>query len=164
MKKIAALLAILFLVVSANSDISTAPKKAPGIALYDLNDNLVTLTSITSAGNVIIAFWASYCAPCKKEIPQLVELKKKYQVSKRIGLLLINIDKEGREKALPFIESLGITDTCLIDRYQVNAKKYIPKLKIPAVFLVNTKGFIVFKASGENTQNLANLEKAIQRL
>jgi len=153
------------MILSVNTDINTASqKKAPGLALYNLDNNLVTLTELTKKSNVIISFWASYCKPCLKEMPMLVELEKKYEGKKKVKLLLVNIDNEGKEKAKPVLEDFKISNECLLDSYQVNAKKYIPKLKIPAIFLVNQKGNIVFEAVGESRENIANLEKAIQKL
>ena len=145
-------------------NVHTAGKKAPGIALYNMSDNLVTLGNLTKESNVIVSFWASYCLPCIKELPQLAELEKKYGSEKNVKLLLINIDKEGIEKAGSVLDRLGISSECLLDRYQVNAKKYIPDLKIPAVFLINRKGNIVYSASGEKSENMENLEKAIKKL
>jgi hypothetical protein len=48
--------------------------------------------------------------------------------------------------------------------YQLTAKKYIPDLKIPAVFLVDRRGEIVFQAVGESAEIMSLLEKAIERL
>lgn len=78
--------------------------------------------------------------------------------------MLVNIDKEGKEKALPTLEELGITNECLPDMYQMTAKNYNPGLKIPAVFLIDKKGKIVFEAIGENPENPQKLEAAIHLL
>ncbi len=152
------LLAMLAVLADAGS------KKAPGIALYNMNDQLVKLSELTKSNNVIVAFWASYCVPCKKEMPQLVQLEKKYSGSKGVKLLLINIDKEGKQAAQPVLDELGVEAECLLDSYQTCAKKYISGLKIPAVFLVNTSGEIVYEAVGESSENISNLEKAIKKL
>ncbi len=163
MKKILIVI-MFFILIAINFNLISATKKAPGIALYNLSDKLITLSSINKESNVIISFWASYCKPCRKEMPQLVELEKKYANKNRIKLLFVNIDNEGKEKAQPVLDELNITNECLIDRYQVNAKKYIPGLKIPAIFIVNQNGNIVFEAVGESEETIANLEKAIQKL
>jgi hypothetical protein len=78
--------------------------------------------------------------------------------------VLINIDAEGKDKALQALREIGIERECLLDMYQVTAKKYIPSLKIPATFLVHRGGGIRFQAVGESKDNLANLEKAILSL
>jgi len=158
------LICLVAISFTGNSYSKPGVKQAPKFAIFDLQDKLVTMTTLTKSNNLIISFWASYCVPCKREIPQLVELEKKYSEQKKVKLVLINIDKEGKDKAKPVLDSLDVTNLCLVDMYQLNAKKYIPNLKIPAVFVINKKNEIVFEAIGEGEKNLKNLEKAIQQL
>jgi len=138
--------------------------KAPRFALCNLDGKYVTLSELLEENNVIITFWASYCNPCKVELPQLVALENKYSQSKKIKLVLINIDTEGKAKALPVLQELSIGALCLLDPYQIVVKKYNPDLTIPATFLVNKKGIMKFKAIGESTENIKNLELEIQKL
>lgn len=161
MKKIAVAAVITALMICGSF---AAYKKAPRFALMNTGGSLVKLTSFAGKSNVILAFWASYCKPCKKEMPQLAELEKKYGEAKKLKLVLVNIDREGAEKAMPVLKELGIAAECLLDIYQVTAKNYIPDLKIPATFLINRKGDIVFEAVGEDRKNMEMLEKAIQGL
>jgi thiol-disulfide isomerase/thioredoxin len=158
-KKILVFVIILFQISS-----NTEAKKAPGLALYNIDGNLITLSSLTKEKNVIISFWASYCRPCANEIPQLVFLEKKYAKQKNIKLILINIDKEGKSKAVTALNMIGASSECLLDSYQVAARKYVTDLKIPAVFLISTSGEILFEAIGESKDNMDNLEKSIINL
>ena len=158
------MICLAVVIVAGSTWAKSGVKHAPKFAIFDLQDKLVTMTNLTKENNLVISFWASYCVPCKRELPQLVELEKKYAETKKIKLVLINIDKEGKVKAQPVLDSLGVKSLCLADMYQVNAKKYIPDLKIPAVFIVNKKNEIVFEATGEGEENIKNLEKAIQKL
>ncbi len=137
---------------------------APKFALFNSDGKLVTSSALFKKQNTIVSFWATYCVPCKKEMPQLVELQRKYSDAKKLHLIFINIDKEGKEKALPVLKELGVSNECLYDIYQLTAKKYIPDLKIPAVFLVDRRGEIVFQAVGESAETMQMLEKAIERL
>ena len=92
-------------------------------ALLDGRDRLVTFSELIRESNIIVAFWASYCAPCKKEIPQLVRLEKKYSKSGNLKLVLIDVEKEGKSKGLPALDELGVSTLCLFDIYQVALKK-----------------------------------------
>jgi thiol-disulfide isomerase/thioredoxin len=139
-------------------------KPAPKFALFNADGKLVTSSALFGKGNTIVSFWATYCVPCKKEIPQLIEIQRKHAEDKKLALVFINIDKEGKDKALPVLKELGVANECLYDMYQLTAKKYIPDLKIPAVFLVDRRGEIVFQAVGENAETMILLEKAIERL
>lgn len=153
---------ILFaaLIVSGPASAETAPK----FALLNGKGDLVKLSGLIQKNNIIIAFWASYCAPCKREIPQLVDLENKYGKVKNLKLVLINIDQEGKEKGIPFLKDINVSSECLYDIYQIAIKKYVPSMKIPATYLINKKGDMLFKAIGETQENINNLEKAIQKI
>jgi cytochrome c biogenesis protein CcmG, thiol:disulfide interchange protein DsbE len=139
-------------------------RKAPSFALFDMEGKLVTLSNLTREGNVILSFWASYCKPCIREMPQLIELAGKYEKSNNIKLVLVNIDKEGKDKAQPVLQQMNVQNACLLDVYQVAAKSYIPNLKVPALFLVTKTGMIVFEEVGEKPDVLQKLEKVIQKM
>ncbi|HOS38121.1 MAG TPA: TlpA disulfide reductase family protein [Spirochaetota bacterium] len=144
--------------------LAASPRRAQGFALLNRNNQLVTLSSLVKKGNVIISFWATYCVPCKREMPELSKLAAAYRDRKRVGVLFVSIDKEGKSVAQPFLDALNIADECVFDIYQETAKRYIPSLKVPAVFLVNEKGMIVFEAVGETPETLRRLEDAIKLL
>ena len=70
----------------------------------DFNINDVDLTN--KKGNIMILnFWATWCAPCKKEMPSLEELSKSYP---EIAIYPINLEKPNKEKTKLFYESLDI--------------------------------------------------------
>jgi thiol-disulfide isomerase/thioredoxin len=137
-------------------------RNAPGFALFDTNDKLILLSALLKERPVVVSFFASYCLPCKRETPALLELEKKYPG--KFTLLLINIDREGKSKALEFLNEVGINRPCLLDMYQETAKKYIPDLKIPAVFLVDKKGNIIFEIIGEKPDSIKKLEEKVKKL
>ncbi len=142
----------------------SAYKKAPGFALPDSTGSTVFLSSMKH--NLIISFWASYCRPCKTEMPRLVELEKKYAGRKNLKLLLVNIDindesGEAKDKARRFLRSAGIEHGFLLDFYHTAVARYNPQKRIPATFLVNRQGFIVFEEIGYQPGTIEALEKVI---
>lgn len=139
-------------------------KTAPGFALYNLDGKLVTLSSLVKENNIIISFWASYCTPCRNEIPQLIDLEKKYAEQKNIKLILVSIEKAGAAETKAALHGMGVNTECLLDPYTVVAKKYIPELRIPALFLVSKKGEILFNNSGYEPESIEKLEKLIIKL
>ena len=143
---------------------SAAAENAPRFTLFNEKDNLVKLSTLLEKTNIIVSFWASYCVPCKREIPQLVEIEKKYGKEKNFKLVLINIDKEGKEKGLPFLKDINISNECLFDIYQLTIKKYVPDMKIPATFIISKKGDIVFKIIGESEENIRKFETKIMEM
>lgn len=149
----------LIMLVAAAPDIASA-RTAPGFALFNTEGKLVTLKSLTKDKPLVLSFFASYCIPCKKEIPQVIELEKKLPGS--FNLVLVNIDREGKEKAQEFLNGISVQRDCLLDIYQQTAKKYIPDLKVPALFLIDKRGSIVFEVVGDKNDTILKLERAIR--
>jgi len=158
---IASLLIITAFVCAAH-----AAQKAPGFALMSNRGEYVFKSKLT--GNLIVAFWASYCKPCKKEMPVLIELEKKYGKTKNLKLVFINIDDNtngsARDKADTMLKDLSIEHEYLLDSFQVTIMKYNPGKSVPATYLVNRKGDIVFYEVGAHPDTLDRLEKAINQL
>jgi thiol-disulfide isomerase/thioredoxin len=154
----AVLLCALF---SGFSHANAAP--APSFALYNLKGQLISLRNEIKDKNVIIAFFASYCIPCKTEIPELVTIAERNQSTCK--LLLVNIDKEGSSKAEEFLSGINVRNQeCLLDLYQMVISKYVPETKIPAFFLVNKRGDILMKSIGGNSRDIEKLGKMVSNL
>ncbi len=144
----------------------SAADKAPNFALIDNTGQYVMKSKLK--GNMIISFWASYCVPCKKEMPELIKFEQKYGKDKNLKLILINVDdnsgKSSQTKADETLKSIGISHTYLMDPYQVTLKNYNPKISVPATYLINSQGFIVFAEMGAKEDTIEKLEKAINEL
>jgi cytochrome c biogenesis protein CcmG, thiol:disulfide interchange protein DsbE len=145
----------------------TAPVQAPGFALQTNRGIMVFKSSLR--GNLIISFFASYCRPCARELPMLAELEKKYGRQKNVSLVLIAVDGndaegDAKKKAGSFLKKAGIDRDYLLDIYQVVIAKYNPKKALPATFLVNRAGYVVFEEVGSREDTVRRLEMAIQGL
>ncbi len=173
MKKLA-LFTLSFLLL-VTGEISGAEKKAPGFAL--LNNRGEYTSRSQMKGNLIISFWASYCKPCKHEMPEIIKLFKKYEKSKNLRLVLINVDtnkeKPAKEKADGFLNEIGVHHDYLLDIYQVAIKQYMKasggkdrktELNVPSTFVVDKKGYFVLKTTGYKKDTLNKLENALKKL
>ena len=100
----------------------------------------------TSAGNVI-NFWATWCVPCKKELPDLSLLNLKLN-KHNIEVLTISIDKKNIKEQLSFLFNNGASD---LNHFFDKDMKIYKRLKlrgIPTTILVNKKGLVVSKHEG----------------
>jgi thiol-disulfide isomerase/thioredoxin len=144
----------------------SAAEKAPNFALVDNKGQFIFKSKLK--GNMIISFWASYCAPCKKEMPDLIKFEQKYGKSKNLLLVLINVDDNGgspaQNKADATLREIGVEHVYLMDPYQKTLKNYNPKITVPATYLVNKDGFIIFADLGAKKDTIEKLEKAIHEL
>jgi peroxiredoxin len=80
----------IFLLFSLGSVGADAQEKAPDFTLKDLSGNTVSLKDYRGQ-IVLLDFWATWCVPCRKSIPELVELRKKYK-SKEWVIFGLSID------------------------------------------------------------------------
>ncbi|MGG0382128.1 thiol-disulfide oxidoreductase ResA [Priestia filamentosa] len=115
--------------------------------LQDLHGNEVSLSDFRGKG-IILNFWATYCPPCKKEMPHLNNIYKEYK-DKGIEVLAVNAN-EPRVIIKPFVQEYGLHFPILLDRTGSVVDQY-DILNIPVTFFINEEGEIVEKSSGELT-------------
>ena len=84
------------------STASGTPTDAPTVALKDLNDKDVTLAQFKGQV-VLVNFWATWCAPCKVEIPWMIEFQKKYG-PRGFTILGVSMDEDGKKAVQPFLD------------------------------------------------------------
>jgi thiol-disulfide isomerase/thioredoxin len=92
---------------------------------------------------VILSFMASYCVPCRHEIPQLEAFAK--DAPDDVQVLFISVDTLGREVLEPFKKKMKMTQQILMDRYGNVMKKYGVK-KLPSLFILDKNGKMRFQS------------------
>lgn len=95
---------------------------------------------------VIVSFWATYCKPCHKEIPELEKFYKKHK-NEKIKIFLISIDDKGAGIVVPFAKERGYKLPILFDPYQKTAGRYGVK-SLPALFVIGPGGIIRYSSVG----------------
>jgi cytochrome c biogenesis protein CcmG/thiol:disulfide interchange protein DsbE len=119
-------------------------QRAPEFSLPSLSGSTVSLASLRGKV-VLIDFWAQWCEPCKKELPQLDKLSKEY-AGKGVVIVAVNIDKQ-RENAERMVKQLGVSLPVLLDASGSVAGSYDPP-KMPSSFVVDKKGIVRFVNEG----------------
>jgi thiol-disulfide isomerase/thioredoxin len=111
--------------VPSGNSTSTPPTEAPTVALKDLNDKDVTLQQYKGQV-VLVNFWATWCDPCKSEIPLLIGLRQKYG-PRGFEILGLSMDEDGKKAVQPFLEK---------ERFDVEGQK--EAINYPIVFANDT--------------------------
>ncbi len=142
-KSIFALLISVFAATSLASS-GLEGQVAPDFALKSATGDNLRLSEFR--GDVVmINFWATWCGPCRQEMPLLDELYSRYQ---RVGfnLLGVNIDDDSR-RAMQMVEELGVTFPVLFD-----ARKEVSKLyeveAMPVTVIVDRQGTVRYVHHG----------------
>ncbi len=131
-------LALLMLGACSQSSAIEIGKEAPDFSLSDINGNKVSLSSFTGKV-VILDFFATWCPPCKMEVPDFIELEKTYG-NKGFAMIGVALVKSGEAKE--FAGKMGINYPILVDDGKAS-EIYGPIRSIPTTFIIDKSGKIV---------------------
>jgi len=120
-------------------------KPAPGFELKDANGKTVTLADYKGKV-VLLNFWATWCGPCKVEIPWFVEFEQKYK-DRGFAVLGVSMDDEGWEVVKPWLEKNTINYRVLVGNDSV-AKSYGGVESLPTTFVLDQSGHIASEHQG----------------
>ncbi|MBM4761989.1 redoxin domain-containing protein [Bacillus sp. B15-48] len=124
---------------------------APEFSLMDLNGNEVNLSDYRGK-KILLNFWATWCPPCKAEMPYMQEYFEKYQ-SDGFEILAVNatVTEKSKEDVFRFIDDYDLTFTIPMDeRNQVSSGYEI--LAFPTSFFIDSDGVIRSKVIGGLTK------------
>tara|TARA_B100000401_G_scaffold153197_1_gene102172 strand:- start:537 stop:1046 length:510 start_codon:yes stop_codon:yes gene_type:complete len=121
-----------------NLAINKELKKYKDITFFDVNNKVVNLNDYK--GNlVLLNFWATWCAPCKEEMPSLDLLQVNEDLD-NLKIFPINVGQDNIEKSLSFFKNLKIKNLKIyFDETMSNAKKFSLR-GLPTTILLNKDG------------------------
>jgi len=120
------------------------PDPAPDFNLTALDGKAVTLAG--SKGRVILLnFWATWCGPCRAEIPDLIELQNKYK--DRLQILGLVVDDDDQDAIKEFTEKFGINYPVALATNDIRMQ-YGGIVALPTSFVLDAEGRIVQKHEG----------------
>lgn len=135
--------------------------RAPTFTLNNLQGKLETLE--THKGKVVlINFWATWCAPCRVEMPSFETLYRKYH-SEGLTILAVNLNKSDLGKVQQFVKDRQLSFPVLLDSEGVVEKLY-PSFTIPATFVIDKAGYVVTQVDGAKNWESEETQEAIKYL
>jgi peroxiredoxin len=130
-------------------------------ALPDLQDQTIRLSDLRGQV-VLLNFWATWCPPCRAEMPSMQSLYQDYR-GKGFEILAISSDTRGEEVVAPFVDRLGLTFPVLLDpRDSVGTR--IGVRGIPTSYLLDKQGRVVGLDIGARDWNKAKVRRLLDRL
>jgi len=150
---------------SAKYEPLTVGKVAPDFELPGLDEKMVKLSDFR--GKVVfLNFWATWCKPCREEMPSMEVLYKNFE---RDGLvvLAVSIDRVTTKKDIPpFVKGMSLTFPVLVDSWGQTDKRY-KLMGVPETYIIDQQGVLREKVIGprdwtllDNLQVITGLLKA----
>lgn len=133
---------VLNSVGSIEDSVSASPL-ASDFSLEDLNGDIYTLSELRGKW-VIVNFWATWCIPCREEMPAFQEIYETYD--EQLEILAIN-DRERVELVLAFRDEMNITFPLLLNPSQETITAY-KVMGLPITVIVDPDGLLVWQRFG----------------
>ena len=143
--------------------ISPAAQALPAMPLTDITGKTVHLADYR--GQVLVVnFWATWCAPCKREMPTLNALSAAYAVQP-VKVLTVSVDRDkDREKARAFMAAYGAPTLLFDDNYKMAFGMTPPAAGMPTTVIFDRKGVERARISGDADWNSKDARALVEAL
>ena len=118
------------------SDLKFKDNEGKEISFSDFQDKVL-----------LVNFWATWCAPCIKEMPSLDRLKKK--INKNFDVIAISVDRDGVKKVKDFFNEYKITNLGKYFDIKNSLAKEMNLIGLPTSFFINKKGDLIGYFQGD---------------
>jgi peroxiredoxin len=119
---------------------------APDFALKTLEGNTVRLSEFRGKKVVLINFWATWCPPCRLEMPTMQQIYAEYK-AKGFEILAVNIEPDAQQEIRDFIKELRLTFPILLDPDMKITRKF-RVIGLPVSILIDRQGIVRAKEVG----------------
>lgn len=151
-------------VYAVNAVTSRTPGKAVDFTWTDAAGRENTFSSVTAGKVVLLNVWATWCPPCRREIPDLVKISDE-MASKGVMVIGVSIDdkKDAVTLVRTYAEKNNVTYLNLVDAQKDIAESYGSIQAIPTTFIIDRQGSVVQRIVGAQTKEafVAAIQKAM---
>lgn len=143
--------------------LNSAPNKVGNFRLKNLDNRMTSYKELKGEELTIIDFWATWCKPCIKSIPKLVEMSNEFK-SEGVNFIGISVDgPRNLAKVKPFARSLGVDYPVLHDiNSEVMGKLGVRA--VPTLLIVNSEDEIIYFHEGYKPGEERMIEEEIRKL
>ena len=122
-------------------------QKLPDLALQKADGSPTALTAYRGDW-LVVNFWATWCAPCRKEMPQLDALARRYQ-GRGVKVIALSVDRGGAEKPEKFLNELGVAHLTRLYDPSYKAARAAALIGLPTTLLISPQGQEIGRLAGE---------------
>jgi len=135
-------------------------KKAAEFSLPAVNGETVALQSLRGKV-VLLNFWATWCGPCRQELPELARVQEKFR-QRGLAVVAVTVDNEV-ENVRAFLKKYAIKLQTVWDKKKKVADAYLVE-KMPSSYLIDRNGVVRFIHRGYTPEELKRIEAEIDEL
>ena len=143
MQRIFAMMASVcwLVMMPAMAEAQLPAEKAQNISLPDgslpaADNGQFTFADYKDSQALLVNFWATWCAPCIHELPQLDEAARQL-ADDDIAVILISVDRKGSDHALSFLRERGITDALFVHDTNNDWARHLRLNGLPSSYLIS---------------------------
>jgi thiol-disulfide isomerase/thioredoxin len=142
---IAVCAALLFVLNRPTTHFASHPHQAPEFELRNLNGNQVHLSDFRGKA-IVLNFWATWCAPCRREIPWFTEFQKEYG-PRGLQIIGVSMDNDGGDAIASFVQRKGIGYIVLLGDGHVSSL-YGGMEVLPTTYYISPHGDLIASVTG----------------
>jgi thiol-disulfide isomerase/thioredoxin len=138
------------------------PRPLPALAFQDMEGTGTTLAAF--AGQVVVLnLWATWCAPCREEMPSLDRLQARFQ-DRGVVVLALSVDRAGPVRVQAFLDEVGVRNLRVYRDPTAAATRILKVPGLPATILVDKEGREAGRVLGTARWDGPQAVEAVQRL
>lgn len=155
-------MSIFFLFISMSL---TAQKQVPNVKLKTLKKQSVNLhDALQDADYTVLSFWATWCAPCKRELNTIAEVYEDWQKDYNMQLIAITIDDQRQLGKVPALVATNWWEYPILADEDSALRNAANITSIPRTFIVDKQGSILYDHNGYKPGDEVELENKLKAL
>lgn len=116
----------------------STPELVPGFPFFDASQQTKTIEAFKGKV-VLLNLWATWCGPCREEMPSLDRLQKELG-SDKFEVVAVSVDKNGFDKAREFMAGINVKSLAYYSDPTARAASHVKAIGMPATLLVDAEG------------------------